>query len=81
MNIDIKDLVGETISNVGLILLIFISIYVLAEFGNAIAHLGGTQATSIINQGVSTLVFILSIAGAVDSIKLVQWIIRSFGYS
>ena len=37
-------MVGDIIGIVGSILLIVISIYVLAVFGNAIAHSGGTQA-------------------------------------
>ena len=81
MNIDIKGLVAEPISNVVLILLIFVLIYVLVEFGNAIAYLGGPQATSIINQGIYDLVFILGIAGVVDGIRLVQWVTGSFGWS
>jgi len=81
LNIDIKDLVAEPISSVVLILLILVLIYVLVEFGNAIAYLGGPQAKSIINQGIYDLVFILGIAGVVDGIRLVQWVTSSFGWS
>jgi len=81
MSIDIKDVVDDTISGVHLSLLIIVFISVFVVFRNAIAHSGGTQATSIINQGIFTLVSILGIVGVVGFIGLVLWVIRSFGYS
>jgi len=74
-------MVGDIIGIVGSILLIVISIYVLAVFGNAIAHSGGTQALGIIYQGISTLVFIvfiLGILGVGHFIVLVQRVIGFF---
>jgi len=81
LSIDIRSAVGDTISVVRLSLLIIVFISVFVVFRNAIAHSGGTQATSIINQGIFTLVSILGIVGVVGLIGLVLWVIRSFGYS
>ena len=80
MGIDIKDVVSDAIGSVSLTLLSIIFIYVLVIFRNAIEHSGGTQVAGIINQGIFTLLFIFSIIG-VGFIRLVLWVIRSFGYS
>jgi len=74
LSIDIKGFVGGTIGGVRLSLLIIVLISVFVVFRNAIAHSGGTQATSIINQGIFTLVSILGIVGVVGLIGLVLWV-------
>lgn len=81
MGIDIRDVVSDAIGSVGLTLLSIIFIYVLVIFRNAIEHSSGTQVAGIINQGIFTLLFIFSIIGVVGFIRLVLWVIRSFGYS
>jgi len=78
LSIDIKGVVGDTISGVSLSLLIIVFISVFVVFRNAIAHSGEIQATGIINQGIFTLVFIFGIIGVVGFIGLVRWVTRSF---